>query len=659
MHQHNHAQRVKTRERWILLTILLTAWMLRWIALADAPPGWRDDDLIEIYAFSQRILESGPKLYFAGASGHEPLYHTIRAPLLAVAGVNQASARWLAASAGMLSVLLTWAVGRQLLSRDAGLLSAAMLSLCFWSLMYSRVAIRHIAALPWMLIAIYWSWRELTDDGYHPSPLLGIAVGTAGAILTYYAGRLMPALLLATLPILWINVRRWPRFLSALGAGVLIAAPMFIAAAKIPGADARVSEVAAPLHALTEGDFKPLIETTLTTLSMFHATGDPEWLYNISKRPVFGPLGATLFTSALIFQLVTFKQRRSRFLLLWLVTGLSPAFISLPPSSYGHTVLAMPAVYLMVSGLIVVARRSSRILALIVVVVSLIAVGGRDVPDYFVKWSNHSMVEFLYRADYRALAQHLDDHHAIKSAVIGSLLYGPWDKVAVETDIDRDMPNLRWVNPARSLIFTPGTSTRLYLQHEGQRHPIIQSYLEQADSLSAPVGMEGFQIPPSATQPKRPYLTEDCDGTSLVDQPFENTLSLSAVEVDGDQSTNHLTLTLWWDVQRRPPLPSEQLIPNPPPPGVYNGPRLKVFVHSTQGAHEAVLDIDDGIGVDPYSLREGDTWLQVHELKTPEGRQENPRIRIGLYDPKDGSRWTLPDGRDAIWICVRPGQENP
>ena len=266
------------------------------------------------------------------------------------------------------------------------------------------------------------------------------------------------------------------------------------------------------------------------------------------------------------------------------------------------------------------------------------------------------MVEFLYRADYRALARHLDDHREIESAVVGSLLYGPWDKVAVETDLDRDMPHLRWVNPARALIFTSGPSTRLYLQHEGQRHPIIQSYLEQADPLSAPVGMEGFQLPMSVAQPEPPYLTEDCDGRSLADQPFDNTLSLSAVEVDNGKSAEHLTLTLWWDVRRRPSLPSEQLIPNPPPPGVYRGPRLKVFVHSTHGSPETVLDVDDGIGIDPYTLREGDIWLQVHELKKPESQLENPRIRIGVYDPKNGSRWTLPGGRDAIWICVSEGQ---
>ena len=651
---------VKARERWLLLAILLTAWALRWVALMDVPPGWRDDDLIELYTFSKVILDSGPQLYFAGASGHEPLYHTLRAPLIAVAGLNQASARWLAATAGLLSVLLTWAIGRRLFRPIAGLVGAALLSICFWNLMYSRVAIRHIGALPWMLVALYWAWRELNERRQRLESILGIAVGTAGAILTYYAGRLMPVLLIAFLPVLWISIRRWPRFLIAVGIGVVLAGPMFITASNVPGADARVSEVARPLHALVEGNPRPLIRTTLTTLSMFHRTGDPEWLYNISERPVFGALGAGLFFGALLVHFITIKQQRSRFLLLWLAAGLGPAFISLPPSSYGHTILALPAVYLIMSRLSALADKPAsnafgtyrwRLIA-IVVALCLIAVGGRDLPDYFLSWSNHSMVEFLYRADYRALARYLDRHDGIHEAVVGSMLFGPWDEVAVQTDLRREMPDLRWINTDRALVLTSEPLTRLYLQHEGTPHPAIQSYLANAPSLAAPMGMVGYQMSPSAVRPEEPYLAEDCDGTALVDQPFEGALVLSAVEVDAAPSEEHLTLKLWWRIMAPLPLPPEELIPNPPPPGVYNGPRLKVFVHSTDADHEALLDVDDGIGVDPYSLREGDVWLQVHELKRAETRDGSQHIRIGLYDPHTGSRWSLPDGRQAVSLCV-------
>ncbi len=192
-------RRLHTWERWAVVMMLLLAWGLRWIALLDVPPGWRDDDLIELYTFSWEILESGPQIYFSGASGHEPLYHTLRAPLLALAGLNQAAARWLSAVCGTLAALLTWAVGRRLFTREVGALAGATVAVSFWGLMYSRVAIRHIGVLPWALLAIYSAWRVLQDEQPPHAAAFGIAIGTAGGLYTYYAGRIVPALLIVAL----------------------------------------------------------------------------------------------------------------------------------------------------------------------------------------------------------------------------------------------------------------------------------------------------------------------------------------------------------------------------------------------------------------------------------------------------------------------------
>ncbi len=219
----------------------------------DVPPGWRDDDLIEVYTFSQRILETGPVLYFAGASGHEPLYHTLRAPIIAFAGINQASARWLSAVAGTLTTILTWTVGRRVIGRHAGLVGAGLVAISFWSLMYSRVAIRHIGMLPWALVAVYWGWRMLRGaDSHTRRSLVGIAIGVGGAVLTYYAGRLIPvaarpdgsrcsasvgvagAPTSPQSPLAW----RWPCLCSP-------------QPHRRPGLNARVGELAIPIHALS------------------------------------------------------------------------------------------------------------------------------------------------------------------------------------------------------------------------------------------------------------------------------------------------------------------------------------------------------------------------------------------------------------------------
>jgi hypothetical protein len=666
-------RRPSTGERLGLVAILLLAWGLRWVALMEAPPGWRDDDLIELTTFSQRIVEEGPVLYFAGASGHEPLFHTLRAPLVATAGINQPSARWPSAVAGTLTVLLTWALGRRLFGTRAGLLAAALVAVSFWGLMYSRVAIRHIGALPWMLTALYWGWRQLRDATAPKGALTGLAIGMAGALLTYYAGRLMPVLLLALWPLAAPRRGRWARYLIGVGLGLLLAAPMFWAAAHIPGADARVSELAIPLHALQEGDPTPLLQTAWTTLGMFHARGDPEWLYNVHERPVFSPAGAALFYAGVLHCLAQWKSPRARFLLIWLAAGLSPALISLPPSSYGHTILALPVVYLILASLltILVAPGGHREMWRIGVTASLfvVLIGARDISDYFQEWSRASMVTFLYRADYRALAQHLGAHPEIEDLAVGSLLFGPWDKVALATDLGcapgtrldlcaRTSTRPRLVDPHRALVFANGETTPIYLQQVGEREPAIAALLASSGTVEAPVSIQGYQVVPPL--PSADALRLTFDGDLLREQAFGGSLVLEAVEQLPGET---LRLATWWTVVGPLPLPEEELIPNPPPQGVYNGPRLKVFAHLyTIGASEVseapvgdtAITIDDGLWVDPYTLVPGDTIWQIHRFETERTEAAHYHVILGVYDPFTGQRWTTLSGADHVEIALAP-----
>ncbi len=662
-------------ERICVLALVLLAWGVRWTALMEVPAGWRDDDLIELYTFSGRIAEEGPELYFTGASGHEPLYHTLRAPLLAFAGINQASARVMSAGAGTLAVLLTWAVGRRMLGRLPALLAGTTVALSFWGLMYSRVAVRHMGAVPWMLLAIYWGWRALRDPAPSRRALVGmaagIAIGTAGSLLTYYAGRVMPVLLIALYPLAAPRKRRWQAYFAGVAIGLLVTLPMFWAATHMPGGDARVGEVALPLRALRDGDVKPLLQTAWTTLGMAHARGDPEWLYNTRERPVFGPLGALLFYLTLAFNLLRWRRPEARALLLWLAAGIGPALISLPPSSYGHTILALPAVYLLlaspVAGIIdrvgngggrFTGRRAlAAAIALFVTITGIVTL--RDLPDYFVGWAEHSMGRFLYRADYRALAEAMcadgtvTDVATVADVAVGSMLFGTWDKVAVQTDCPRESLHIRWLDPSRALVFADGVATTLYLQDEGSRHPEIERQLADSQSVVAPHGMQGYSVEPVA--PSAQSSRRGVDGVPAADQPFGDALALVAVErlPPSDDDARAIRIATWWRVEAQLPLPPVGLLPYPPAPGVYNGPRLKVFAHLWNG--ESLVAIDDGLWVDPYSVEPGDIILQYHGFDLP-GTAENEglTLEIGLYDPKTEVRWTTPAGHDHLVLPLAP-----
>ncbi len=107
-------------------------------------------------------------------------------------------------------------------------------------------------------------------------------------------------------------------------------------------------------------------------------------------------------------------------------------------------------------------------------------------------------------------------------------------------------------------------------------------------------------------------------------------------------------LELEWRVEGDLALPDMPLISNPPPPGVYSGPRLAVFAQLLDGAGGMVAG-DDGLWVDPQTLRDGDVFLQRHYLTAPDGASP-AAIVFGLYDPMTGERILTTDGPDHITL---------
>ena len=73
-----------------------------------------------------------------------------------------------------------------------------------------------------------------------------------------------------------------------------------------------------------------------------------------------------------------------------------------------------------------------------------------------------------------------------------------------------------------------------------------------------------------------------------------------------DEETHFLELG--WRVADRLILPPKPLISNPPPPGVYSGPRLLAFAQLWDEA-DRFLAGDDGLWVDPYTLQPGDIFV--------------------------------------------------
>ena len=87
------------------------------------------------------------------------------------------------------------------------------------------------------------------------------------------------------------------------------------------------------------------------------------------------------------------------------------------------------------------------------------SVARRDLPDYYLNGPERGMTRFLYRADIRELAQYVNQRENLTDFAVGSLLAGPWDKLALSTDLSPDSGfRPRWYYPERAVMLAIGES---------------------------------------------------------------------------------------------------------------------------------------------------------------------------------------------------------
>lgn len=662
----------------ITLLMLVTLGLRLW-QLDGVPPGWRDDELINSLVISQHTLDGDIRPYYADASGHEGLYHILNAGFLALFGATPAGIRLLSVILGCITVYFTYLLTKELFDSHpfkeaAGLLAALALSFSFWSLMYSRTGIRHIALPALVLPCFYflWHWLHQFKGRLVPTHLnrsFIVAVLCLGAAYyTYFASRGVPLILMALVAYIalvdWAFVRQsWKQWLIFAAISTLLAVPLYFSIRSQAGADDRIAELAVPLIAMREGDFGPLFEHVRLTLGMAHASGDGEFLYNIPDRPLFGPLVAILFWAGLAISvwhsLTPLWQRWVQktavrpleklpypFLIFWWLAGISPAFVSVPPASLSHTILAQSAFYIIAvvpfltltswlgqqteTGRWQDSPYRTPILAGLYGLIFVLPIALRDLPDYFVTWPQRGQVRFLYRADIHELATEVASDQ-LKSFAIGGPLAGPWDKIAFEAGLGNaaDEIKARWYNPERATFLLPRISIF------GRPRTIVPWRLDTFQQMGTGIGE--FNAYRASLLPY-PDDTEVC---------FENGLCVTP-HLSEDSNDKQIEVIIQVFVRDADQIPAAALVSNPPPPDVYAGPRLAVFVHLLDAEGQLITG-DDGLWVDPDTLEAGDIFQQRHLLR-PSVVTGDETLMFGLYDPKTGKRILTADGRDAVQI---------
>ena len=648
------------RGLWTMVAILLLAAAFRFLAIDSAPPGWRDDELIE-FNMDRRIADGWRPLFITEAEGHEPVYHYLHAGTIVLFGDNIIGYKWLPMAFGLLTIALSYALAKKMFGVRVALLTAALLAVSFWPIMYSRFGVRHIGLLPWMLGAFYLLYPS-------PQPSLNTGEGVKGvgrivlagiclaaALMTYFAGRAVPLILIGFLIYLVIFHRTlfkrvWWRYLLAIGIAVVIALPMFVEISRTPGGERRTEVVGGPLIALRQGNLQPAIETTLGTLGMFTFAGDPEWLYNVETRSVFDWITGLFFYLGVLVCLIRLKRVESGFALTWLIVGIAPAFVSIPAASFSHTIAALPVVYMLTaSGVIEASAFLGRLIEwwrdrgtegqrdgernrlspslFLAFSLSLVLVGlgaWLTIQDYFGTWAHEYIVRFQYHAPTREVAKWLNQTPEIANVAIGTSPYQlVLDPLALTLDMPRDIP-VTWFNAesvvARSVsgptIFTalqaPSAEVRQILSSTAQ----LQYSQPEFDVYSV-VPRLGFIPPLGGTFDQGRLILLGVEGMPVQVHP-------------GDA----LKLYTYWSIDR-----------------VAAPASLKMFLHVLNNKGEIVSG-DDREDLNFATLSAGTSFWQISQLALPGDLPAGQYlVEVGWYNPETGERLKRADGSDRYLLA--------
>ncbi|MEZ4593981.1 MAG: glycosyltransferase family 39 protein [Chloroflexota bacterium] len=639
--------KARLNEKLLLAGLLLLAFGLRVVALDEAPPGLRYDEL-QNYLMAGRVLAGERPLYFAESWGHEPLYHYLQAGSLALLGELDWSLRLPSVVLGMIELATTWLVAQKLLGRRVGLLTTAFLAVSFWAILYSRVGLRVGAVTAFATLMIYFLWRcwerptAQTWRGLADGALAGLFL--AAGVYTYLAGRVLPAIFVGFVLFTAVFHRqqfktRWPRFGVLAGVAALLIWPLWRAIAAIPVGEQRLELLNQAIVALRQGDPLPVLDLTVRALGMYALQGEQDWLYNEYGRPIFGILTVFFFLGGFVWVVWRWRQPQFALLLLWFFGGTGPSMIAPPAASVTHSIVAQPVAYIFL-GLGVVQAwqwlQARQPIAATALVALLFIVPGVDASlAFFQTWNRQPEVAELYQAGITAVADAVQ-----KDAPEGAVLVGgpyvsywqPWNAVAFDLATPGDRSAVRWFNPAGAWVWPADAFPAIYYFPEAplgpqQYDPELQSLFvadagaseevfadyrtfllpdanQFAARLAEVVAETAVAWPPDFAQLPAPQLPINFDDRLHL-------LAASRPQVVGDA----VRFVTYWRVDVADPSP------------------LVAFVHLTSDGVD-IWGQQDWLDVRLAGLQPGDRFAQVHTVpidpNAPNGRYH---VQLGLYRP--------------------------
>jgi len=660
--------------RWALMAAcLIAALFLRLWHLTTVPPGFHLDEAIDAH-LGQQILQGHLFIYSPEGWGREGLYYYLEALLLYLTRDGILGGRLTTALIGTALVGLAGFLTYRLFDPDTGVLTMAWMSLTFWPVFASRVAVRNISLAPVLglaMMAFWWAWRAGPDPKRAHLARFGLAGLLAGLCLyTHQSSRVIP-LIYGTFLLYGALLHR--PALRANRRGLLLGGCLFVLTVLPlgvylylhPGTEGPERAAALePLRRLLEGDPGPMAANLLAVLKMFTIRGDPLFTYNIPGRPVFPGLAALPFYLGALLLLRRWRNPAHVLIGVWLGVTLIPTLVTVSaPLFLRSTGALIPAMAIPALGLGAVVRFAARRwgrrgvwAGCLLTLLLLGQTGWQTGRDYFHQWASLEQVEINYHARETAVVAYLRREAEGTPVVVGSRFSEDAAPFIVSTAFLGDPPSVRWVLPSSALAFPSGhpAAPFVLVTDTPVDEYLARHFLEGSPSL--PEGVYGSREEPWLLVALLRPLAEDDPlpkmeppregpwfappGTDLPESPegnlaparlpveFQGNLALLQYGLSSHslRAGERLRLVTLWRVL------SDGW------PG-----NLAMFVHLVD-EHSQIVAQQDQFGYPVHSWKTGDLVVQIHDLtldpSTPPGRYW---LQIGFYERHLPGRWIVTD----------------
>lgn len=666
-------------ELWLIVATLIVATFLRFYRLDAVPPGPSHDEL-RMMQLGELIVDGERPIHWKISYSAEPLYMYLLAMAMPIWGFTPFGARLITRFVGVLLIPVTHRLVERLLGRRVALFSSWVLALTWWPLFFSRVALRGLTLSLFFTVALICLWKGLglgrgpAGEAAGPVRWRSLVIGAALTGLTWYtftAARAVTVFLPIFLAYLglfrFVERRRLVQVaLLTIGVAALIAAPFVYEMVVHPGVpETRLDQLGGILGELRAGNPLPLLEQSANTLGLFMLAGDPNWRYNLSGRPPFGPALGGLAVLGVLLSLVRWRQPGYFAFIVWTLLGLAPSMLTPEAPSFVRGIGALPAVAVF-PGIGAVAlwdwlkaragRRAGVAVPLVLAVV-LGVNGGTVFRDYFASWPVQPEVREIYQASLT---------EAFKDLVLGGFEGPLWisepfldDRNLLLADYTLHGEGIkpRWLNADRGLILPPADGLRRYLLADFvQPDPVLFSRWMSDGTVvlerHSPTGVPAYRV---LEVEGGPWVERELRGIGAT--------SVASLDVEGQQS---VVLPAQFDGRAALlgyELGEEELVPGESVHLVVywrvRGPvytPLASFAHLLD-AQGVVVGQYDGFDVPPWHWQTDAVVAQVYQFPVAPNAQPGPHwLEVGLYDAQSMVRWPVVDDQgsqlgDRLVLC--------